>query len=67
MPLATFHQPTEANGLTLGEVVTVLSASLAAAVLFSIVVVAAYVVKSKLGINLMDGPSPLHGLYVLIR
>ncbi len=35
--------------------------------LISVAVVAAYIVKSKLGINLLPGPSPLHGLYLLIR
>lgn len=34
--------------------------------LLSVAVVAAYVVKSKLGINVLPGPSPLHGLYLLI-
>lgn len=41
----------------------------AAGVLALVVTVAAlYLVKSKLGINLMRGPSPLHGLlYQFIR
>lgn len=41
----------------------VVNATLGTAVLAS-AVVALYLLKSLLGIDLIDGPSPLHGLYV---
>jgi hypothetical protein len=30
-------------------------------------IIGLYLAKSALGINLMPGPSPLHGLYLLMR
>lgn len=43
----------------------------AVAVLLSIALVVAvitlYAIKAKLGINLMQGPSPLHGVFVSMR
>ena len=42
--------------------------SSAALIATSVVIVALYIVKSALGINLMPGPSPLHDLlYPLVR
>lgn len=32
-----------------------------------VAVIALYAIKSKLGINLMQGPSPLHGVFVSMR
>lgn len=50
--------PAEPMGWT--EAFLISSAALAAAVPAAIVL---YLVKSALGINLMDGPSPLHELF----
>lgn len=43
-----------------------LSALLALGLLL-MAVTGAYVVKSMLGINLMAGPSPMHGVFVIMR
>lgn len=32
-----------------------------------VAIIVLYVIKSKLGINLLPGPSPLHGVFVSMR
>ncbi len=70
MRLSVSMTETPAAG-QLREILAVCLASVAwglfAFALISAAVVAVYIVKSKLGINLLPGPSPLHGLYLLIR
>ena len=70
MRLSVSMTDTPAAGQT-REILAVCLASVAwglfAFALISVAVVAAYIVKCKLGINLLPGPSPLQGLYLLIR
>lgn len=49
-------------GAMRGTAIAMLSVSLVLSA-----VVALYLVKSAMGINLMAGPSPLHDLYVLVH